>query len=108
MRTRVSGLPGVACRIKQAEADQIVAAMKARDIQVTYVLFPDEGPGFSRPENRKAFNAVTEAFLGDCLGGRVEPIGDDLAGSSLQVPEGAAHVPGLAEALRTHTPSVRN
>lgn len=94
-------------RVKQAESDQIVAAMKARNIPVTYALFPDEGHGFRRPENSKAFNAVTEAFLGQCLGGRVEPIGDDFAGSSLQVPEGAAQVPGLVEALRTHTPNIR-
>lgn len=34
----------------------------------------------------KAFNAVAEGFLGQCLGGRAEPIGDDLAGSSITVP----------------------
>ncbi|KAB2957795.1 MAG: S9 family peptidase [Thermoanaerobaculia bacterium] len=86
-------------RVKQAESDQIVAAMKAKGIPVTYVLFPDEGHGFARPANSKAFNAVAEAFLAQHLGGRFEPIGADFAGSSVTVPEGAAGVPGLAGAL---------
>lgn len=90
-------------RVKQAESDQIVQAMQARNIPVTYALFPDEGHGFARPENNKAFNAVAEGFLGQCLGGRVEPVGDDLAGSSLTVPHGAGGVPGLDVALKAHT-----
>ena len=88
-------------RVKQAEADQIVEAMKSNDIPVTYVLFPDEGHGFARPENRTAFNAVTEVFLAEHLGGRYEPIGDDLDGSTIQVPEGAGQVPGLSGALES-------
>lgn len=40
-------------RVIQAESDQIVEAMKAKNIPVTYVLFPDEGHGFARPENSK-------------------------------------------------------
>jgi dipeptidyl aminopeptidase/acylaminoacyl peptidase len=86
-------------RVKQAESDQIVAAMKAKKIPVTYVLYPDEGHGFARPENTLSFNAVAEAFLSHCLGGRFEPVGDDFNGASLQVSEGADQVPGLAEAL---------
>lgn len=86
-------------RVKQAEADQIVKAMQDKKIPVTYVLFPDEGHGFARPENRLAFNAVTEAFLAEHLGGRYEPIGDAFAGSTVTVPEGATQVPGLEQAL---------
>ena len=86
-------------RVKQAESDQIVAAMEARDIPVTYALYPDEGHGFARPQNNIAFNAVTESFLGRCLGGRVEPLGDALQGSTIQVPHGAEFLPGLPEAL---------
>ena len=66
---------------------------------VTYVLFPDEGHGFQRPENAMAFNAVAESFLGECLGGRVEAIGDDFKGSSIRVIEGAGEVRGLEDAL---------
>ena len=87
-------------RVKQSEADQIVKAMKAKNIPVVYALFPDEGHGFARPENRLAFNAVTEQFLAKTLGGYAEPIGDDLTGSSLQVPEGASQIPGLDESLK--------
>jgi dipeptidyl aminopeptidase/acylaminoacyl peptidase len=95
-------------RVKQAESDQIVKAMQEKKIPVTYVLFPDEGHGFARPENGKAFNAVTEGFLAQCLGGRAQPIGSDFAGSSISVPAGAEGVPGLADALKTHTASVKN
>jgi len=82
-------------RVKQAESDQIVTAMNAKKIPVTYVLFPDEGHGFARPENMLSFTAVAEAFVGDCLGGRVEPFGADFEGSSITVPSGAEHVEGL-------------
>ena len=86
-------------RVDQAESDQIVSAMKAKGLPVTYALFPDEGHGFARPENWLAFFAVTEAFLAQHLGGRYEPIGDDFTGSSIQILEGADLVPGVAEAL---------
>lgn len=86
-------------RVKQAESDQIVSAMEARGIPVTYVLYPDEGHGFARPPNRLSFYAVTEGFLGRCLNGRVEPIGGAFEGSTIQVPHGAEFMPGLPEAL---------
>jgi hypothetical protein len=67
-------------------------------VPVTYVVFPDEGHGFSRPQNQIAFRAVTEAFLAKHLGGAAEPIdrSRDFAGSSLSVEVGAELVPGLA------------
>ncbi|MGH9862758.1 MAG: prolyl oligopeptidase family serine peptidase, partial [Candidatus Acidiferrales bacterium] len=40
---------------------------------VEYLVFPDEGHGFARPENRMAFYAAAEAFLAKYLGGRSEP-----------------------------------
>ncbi len=86
-------------RVKQAESDQIVTAMQAKGIPVAYALYPDEGHGFARPQNNLSFAALAEAFLARCLGGRVQPIGDDLTGSSLTVPIGAEEVPGLVEAL---------
>jgi len=86
-------------RVKQAESDQIVKAMQAKNIPVTYVLYSDEGHGFARPENNLSFYAIAEAFLAKVLGGRHEPVGDDFKGSSLQVLVGAAEVPGLTEAL---------
>ncbi len=64
-------------RVKIAESDQIVAAMRANGQPVTYVVFEDEGHGFARPENNKRFNAAVEAFLARYLGGRAEPEGPD-------------------------------
>jgi dipeptidyl aminopeptidase/acylaminoacyl peptidase len=87
-------------RVKQAEADQIVDAMKSRKLPVTYVLYPDEGHGFARPQNRLSFYAVAEGFLAKCLGGRAEPIGNDFAGSSLKVKDGADYIEGLPAALK--------
>ena len=46
-------------RVKQSESDQIVAAMQEAGIPVTYVLYPDEGHGFARPQNRRSFYAVS-------------------------------------------------
>ena len=86
-------------RVKQAESDQIVQAMQEKEIPVTYVLYPDEGHGFARPENNLSFFAVAEAFLAENIGGRFEPIGDAFKGSSLTVPTGAENIPGLSEAL---------
>ena len=86
-------------RVKQQESDQIVRAMQEKSIPVTYVLYPDEGHGFARPENNLSFFAVAEAFLARYLGGRFEPVGDDFKGSSISVPTGASVVPGLAEAI---------
>ena len=86
-------------RVKQTESDQIVDAMQERGIPVTYVVYPDEGHGFARPQNRLSFMAVAEAFLAEVLGGRAEPFGDDLAGSSMEVKAGADFVPGLQETL---------
>ena len=86
-------------RVKQAESDQIIAAMRAKGLPVTYVLYPEEGHGFAEPANRIAFFAIAEAFLASHLGGRAEPIGNDFAAANFAVPEGAAAVPGLAAAL---------
>ncbi|MCH2115831.1 MAG: S9 family peptidase [Pirellulales bacterium] len=86
-------------RVTQLEADQIVEAMTAKKIPVTYVLYPDEGHGFSGEHNRMSFNAVTEAFLAKHLGGQFEPIGDDFEDASLYIPTGAAEVPDVADAL---------
>ncbi len=59
-------------RVKQAESEQIVAALKAAGIDHEYLLFPDEGHGFAKPENRLRFYAAAERFLARHLGGRAE------------------------------------
>jgi dipeptidyl aminopeptidase/acylaminoacyl peptidase len=60
-------------RVKQSESEQIVDAMKAKGIDVEYMLFPDEGHGFAKPENRLKFYGEVEKFLAKYLGGRFEP-----------------------------------
>ncbi len=64
-------------RVKQAEAEQIVDALKKNSVDYEYLLFEDEGHGFARPENRLKFYAAAEEFLAKHLGGRYEPAGDD-------------------------------
>jgi len=59
-------------RVKQAESEQVVAAMKEKGIDYEYMLFPDEGHGFAKPENRLRFYAAAERFLAKHLGGRAE------------------------------------
>jgi hypothetical protein len=81
-------------RVKRQESDQIVRAMQKKDLPVTYVLFPDEGHGFAKPENNIAFNAVAEVFLAKHLGGRAEPIGEVMSKSSaMVVSKGALELP---------------
>lgn len=69
-------------RVKQAEADQIVDAMRKKKIPVVYALYEDEGHGFAKPTNRLSYYALVETFLADVLGGKKEPIGDDLKGAN--------------------------
>ncbi len=63
-------------RVKQAESDQIVAALRKANKPVEYVIYTDEGHGFARPENRLHFYALAEGFLAKHLGGRAEPVGE--------------------------------
>jgi dipeptidyl aminopeptidase/acylaminoacyl peptidase len=59
-------------RVAQAEAEQIVEAMKQNGVNYEYMLFPDEGHGFAKPENRIKFYTAAEKFLAAHLGGRYE------------------------------------
>jgi dipeptidyl aminopeptidase/acylaminoacyl peptidase len=59
-------------RVKQAESEQIVAALQKAGIEHEYMLFPDEGHGFAKPENRLRFYAEADRFLARHLGGRAE------------------------------------
>ena len=64
-------------RVKQAESEQIVDAMKKKGLPYEYILFPDEGHGFARPENRLKFFAAAEKFLAKYLGGRYEEVAEN-------------------------------
>jgi dipeptidyl aminopeptidase/acylaminoacyl peptidase len=59
-------------RVKQAEADQIVIALRDRGHDVSYILADDEGHGFAKPVNNMAMYAEIERFLAEKLGGRFQ------------------------------------
>ena len=85
-------------RVKQAESDAIVRAMKAKKIPVSYILFPDEGHGFRREPNSLAFWAATEAFLSAHIGGHYQPVEpDEIEGTTMVVKEGVWGIPGFGE-----------
>src|SRR5215469_1632770 len=84
-------------RVKQAESEQIVAALEKNGLGVTYVVYSDEGHGFARPENAMDFNARAEAFLAQHLGGRVESLpGERIPGSTAIVKVVAARTAASA------------
>jgi dipeptidyl aminopeptidase/acylaminoacyl peptidase len=66
-------------RVKKAESDQIVEALKARGIDVPYIVKDNEGHGFANEENRLYFYRAVERFLAKHLGGRVEPSNEVVA-----------------------------
>ncbi len=59
-------------RVKKAESDQIVIALRDRKFPVEYICAPDEGHGFQRPVNNMAMFAAAEKFLAKHLGGRFQ------------------------------------
>jgi dipeptidyl aminopeptidase/acylaminoacyl peptidase len=59
-------------RVKRAESDQIVVALRERNFPVEYLVAPDEGHGFARPVNNMAMFAAAERFLAKHLGGRYQ------------------------------------
>ncbi|MBE9065989.1 S9 family peptidase [Leptolyngbya cf. ectocarpi LEGE 11479] len=59
-------------RVKQAESDQIVAALRDLGQPVEYLVAPDEGHGFSKEINSLAMTAALEMFLAEHLGGRYQ------------------------------------
>jgi dipeptidyl aminopeptidase/acylaminoacyl peptidase len=66
-------------RVKTAESEQIVVALRELDRDVEYMLAPDEGHGFAGLENRMAFFAKMEEFLAKYLEGRYqESMPDDI------------------------------
>ena len=59
-------------RVKRAESDQIVTALRQRGVEVTYMVKENEGHGFHNDENRLDFYRTMEAFWGKYLPSRVE------------------------------------
>lgn len=59
-------------RVKRAESEQIVEAMKERGIDYEYAMYENEGHGLTKPENRLDFYHRADRFLARHLGGRAE------------------------------------
>ena len=59
-------------RVKKAESDQIVVALRERKFPVEYIVADDEGHGFRQPVNNMAMFARAEEFLAKYLGGRYQ------------------------------------
>ncbi len=54
-------------RVLQIESDEIVNQVRANDVYVDYLVFPDEGHGFRKKVNRvKSANSIVD-FLDECL-----------------------------------------
>ena len=71
-------------RVKQEASDRIVAAMRAKNLPVTYIVYPDEGHGFERGPNRVDYAGRVEEFFARYLKGRLEPV-KAVPGTSAQV-----------------------
>lgn len=56
-------------RVLQVESDELVAAVRNNNVPVEYVVFPDEGHGFLRKENRIAAQEAYLRFLNQHLRG---------------------------------------
>ncbi|MGC4120821.1 MAG: prolyl oligopeptidase family serine peptidase [Myxococcales bacterium] len=54
-------------RVPPKESEQMVEAIRKRGGTVEYVVYPDEGHGFTKPANRMDFYERTERFLARCL-----------------------------------------
>ena len=62
-------------RVLQVESDELVAAVRKNNVPVEYVIFPDEGHGFLRKENRITASDAYLAFLNQHLKGVAPPEG---------------------------------
>jgi dipeptidyl aminopeptidase/acylaminoacyl peptidase len=82
-------------RVKASGPEKVVEVMTSHGIPVTYVLYSDEGHGLRRGPNRLSWSAISEQFLAQCLGGRAEPVGDAMKGSTAEIKTGAAQIAGL-------------
>ncbi len=87
--------------VPKQHSDLFVSALEKQGKDVTYLVYPDEGHDYARPESWISFWAVAERFLHQHLGGRFEPAADDFEGANLQVPAGSERIPGLAPFAKT-------
>jgi len=91
--------------VSRADHDAIAQNLRARRKPFVYLVYPQEGHHLARPSSRLSFYATAEHFLGECLGGRVEPVGAAFDGALLEAMDGADSVPGLSAFRRRPAPA---
>lgn len=66
-------------RVLQVESDEIVATVRANGVPVEYIVFPDEGHGFTKRQNRitasDAFLTFLDQYLKNGASGKSAPPG---------------------------------
>src|SRR6185369_6095394 len=83
---RITCLTGMRTTMQtRQQADRFVAKLQKHNKPVTYLLYPDEPHDFRQPENWISLFAVAERFFHEHLGGRYEPIGNAMTGSSIKI-----------------------
>jgi hypothetical protein len=60
-------------------------ALKKSKFPVKYIVYNNEGHGFQRTENMISYRAIEEEFLSHCLGGRFEPMTDEIEKSEVKI-----------------------
>ena len=82
--------------VPKQHSELFVSALQKHGKDITYLAYPDEGHDYLQAESWISFWAVAEQFLHKHLGGRFEPVANDLEGSKLEVPAGSELMPELA------------
>lgn len=96
-------------RVLQVESDEMVAAIRANNVPVEYVLFPDEGHGFVKKTNRIRASDTYLKFLNDYLksaaAAAVEPIAAPTGEAAPTEPVPADSAAGESAAAPVSTPA---
>lgn len=82
-------------RIPQPQMGDMAQALAAKGKEVVYFYYPEEVHDYRQPQSWISFWAIAEQFLAQHLGGRSQPVGDDLAEGGLVVEVGEEFVKGL-------------
>jgi dipeptidyl aminopeptidase/acylaminoacyl peptidase len=105
VRSTLIGHGGLDGGAQSALARDMAERARAAGAPLTYVGLAEDAGNLQSPRDRMAFYAVLEAFLAQCLGGKLEPIAADLAATRLDEPIGEELIPALAEALQADVAS---
>ncbi len=82
-------------RVTKEDIDRYVEVLSKAKKPRTYLVFPEEGHFISNDENQMAYYGAVEAFLSVHLKGKLEPIGNTLSNTNLQIPVNTNVIPGI-------------